>query len=128
MLIFSPSAAEHPSPSTVTMSNTEARSSGENYGNCTFISGRYVSSSSPKPPRISPVRVCLVAEGWRAQGSRYTAISIHSASHSSAQAPHLTGDHNIYHARKLKLKGTRRFISPASREISDEDLKIHPHA
>lgn len=24
----------------------------------------------PKPPRISPVRVCLIAEGWRAQGSR----------------------------------------------------------
>lgn len=89
-------------------------------------------SPCPRPKkkhsRISPVRDCLIAEGWRAQGSRYRAISIHSASLPSAQAPQLTGDHNIYHARKLKLKGTRRFISPMSRVISGKDLKIYPPA
>lgn len=129
-LISSHPAAEHPSPSTVTMSNTEARHSGRHEWSFTFTQSRSVSLSSPQKnlSRISPVRVCLITEGWRAQGSRYRAISIHSASLPSAQAPQLTGDHNIYHARKLKLKGTMRFISSMSRVISGKDLKIYPPA
>ncbi|KAK5902362.1 hypothetical protein CesoFtcFv8_007620 [Champsocephalus esox] len=57
-LISSHPAAKHPSTSTVTMSNTEARYSRESEGNCTFIDSKSVSLSSPKAPRISPVRVC----------------------------------------------------------------------
>lgn len=112
------------------MSNTKARHSWRKDGSFTFTHSRSVSLPSPQKnlSRISPVRVCLITEGWRAQGSRYGAISIHSASLPSAQAPQLTGDHNIYHARKLKLKGTRRFISSMSRVISGKDLKIYPPA
>ena len=64
--------------------------------------------ASDLPPRAS-VSVWSARDGGHRAADR-GAISIHSASRPSAQAPHLTGDHNIYHARKLKLKGTGRFI------------------
>lgn len=59
------------------------------------------------------------------EGSGYRASSIHSASRPSAQAPHLTGDHNIYQARKLKLKGTWAISFSTSRVIGAEDLKMY---
>lgn len=62
-LISSPPAAEHPSPSTVTMSNAQARFAGETYGNV-YLHRRQTRlpivarTSSDIPP---PVRVCVLS-------------------------------------------------------------------
>lgn len=76
LIISSHPAAEHPSPSTVTMSNADARVFQRSRKNCTFTESRSASPvrASQKRTRLgsSPprVRVCLIGEGWRAQGSR----------------------------------------------------------
>lgn len=111
-LISSHPAVEHPSPSAVTMSNAGARLFRKEPRRA-YLHGRQLRLPvlPSKPPWMATVRACLIAEGWRARGTRSRVISIHSASRCSAQAPPLTGDHNICHARKLKLKGTGWFIS-----------------
>lgn len=127
-LISSHPAAEHPSPSTVTMSNTEARYSSET-GGTLYLHQQQICVSVFVQTSSDILYPCLsVRRGMEGTGQQTESDQHHSASRSSAHAPHLTGDHNIYHARKLKLKGTRRFISLESRVISDEGFTIFPLA
>lgn len=110
-LISSHPAAEHPSPSTVTMSNAGAQLFRKEPRRA-YLHGRTSDSlSSPANLLGCPLYVCVWSRRDGGHGAPDTEWSASTPPPAAVRRRRRWQVIIIYHARKLKLKGTGRFIS-----------------